>query len=72
MSMNARWISHVILTPLATTQWDRSIANVIPGTKEMEPTAQVRAMHPISDLIFTFASICLNHMNCMNCKIEKL
>ena len=39
--MNVLWISHVILTPLATTQWDRSIVHVIKDTKEMEPTAQV-------------------------------
>ena len=41
MSMNVRLILHVILTPPVTTQLDRSLANVIMGMKEMEPTAEV-------------------------------
>ena len=41
MSMNVLWVHHVILTPLATTQLDRSLANVITDTKEMEPTVEV-------------------------------
>ena len=41
MSMNAWLILHAMLTPLATTQWDRSAVNVILDLKEMEPIVEV-------------------------------
>ena len=41
MSTNVMWVLHVTVTPLATTLLDRTFADVIMGTKEMEPTVEV-------------------------------
>ena len=50
--MNVLLTLHVILTPLVTTQLDRSLVNVIKGTKEMEPTAEVSASFFLRNLGF--------------------
>ena len=39
--MNVLWISHAMLTPLATTQLEHSAVDVIMDSKEMEPIAKV-------------------------------
>ena len=40
--MNVLWISHAMLTPLATTQLEHSAVNAIMDLKEMEPIAEVK------------------------------